>query len=103
MENLPVKKKLMIPPEHVLRFFISEDEQLDDLIILHHDKFEMCTTDKALYEAMGSIKEYDQFNKPKLAKFLEVVKILPEEKKILTHERVEQLRKLALKKRNGKI
>lgn len=95
--RLPVKKRIMLHPEHILRFFIGQDPQLDDLIIFHHEKFQITTTDFALYQALGSIKEYDDFNKIKLVKFLEVTTVLPQPKRVLTHERVSELRLKALK------
>lgn len=96
--NLPVKKRIRLKAEAVLRFFIAEDELLDNLIILEPDKYELTASDAALYQAIGSIKEYDKFEKAKLVKFLEVVTIVPAQKFMLTHERVSELRKLALKK-----
>ena len=100
--NLPIKKRIILKPEHILRFFIGQDEQLDDLIIFHNEKFHLTASDAGLYQAMGSIKEYDDFNKAKLVKFLEVVSIVPARKIMLTHERVSELRNLALKKKPKK-
>jgi len=96
--KLPVKKRIMLRAEHILRFFIGQDEQMDDLIIFHNDKFDITATDAGLYQAIGSIKDYDNFNKAKLVKFLEGVTIIPARKLLLTHERVSQLRNIALKK-----
>jgi len=96
-KNLPEKKRILLRPEHILRFFITEDSRLDDLIIFHHDQFELMMTDVGLYEALGSLKEYDDFKKAKLVKLLEVTRLIPSTKILLTHDRVEQVRKLALK------
>lgn len=96
--NLPVKKRIILRPEHILRFFIGDDPQMDDLIIFHNEKYDLTASDAGLYQALGSIKEYDNFNRAKMVKFLEAVSIIPARKMLLTHERVSELRSLALKK-----
>ena len=66
----------------------------------HH--IELITDDLSLYEALGSLQEYDNFPRNKLTKLLEVVHVssfrerTKKEKPILTEERVEVLRKIAL-------
>ncbi len=100
--NLPVKKRIMLRAEHILRFFIGEDEEMDNLIIFHNDKYDITATDAGMYQAIGSIKEYDHFNRAKLVKFLEGVSIVPAHKLTLTHERVSELRNIALKKEEEK-
>ena len=57
----------------------------------------LITTDFNLYEALGSLQQYDNFRSEKLVKFLEQVSIEHTPKKLLTHERVDELRKNALK------
>jgi len=100
-QNLPIKKRLNLKAEHILMFFIGTDEKLDDLIIFHPDIYDLTTTDLALYQALGSIKEYDNFQRAKLVKFLEAVSVTTLPKTVLTHDRVEFLRKLALQKINN--
>ena len=91
----------------ILKFLIEEDKQLDTLIIYNPTK-QLITTDFAIYEALASIKPYDNFNLNKLKKFFEVVNIVSykeqfnKEKPLLNEERVEQIRKAALKKGDKK-
>ena len=64
------------------------------------------TPDKDIYEAVGSIQQYDDFNLHKLKKMFEVVEVQSFRAKqgempILTHERVEEIRKRALGGKNG--
>ena len=83
----------------VLRYLIGNDDKLETLIICNPYKQRFITTDQELYHAIGSIKEYDEFNLKKLSKFFEMVTVRTVAKKqLLTEERVEQLRAEALSK-----
>ena len=92
----------MLDSESLLKYFLGTDDEIDTLITCRSD-VQLSTTDKALYEALGSIKEYDNFKLARLIKLLEVTDIISyrmgsgREKGILTHEQVEHLRKTALK------
>ncbi len=94
-------QKIFLNAPTILRFLIGEDAQLSDLIIL--GKKPMMTTDKELYEAVGSLAKYDSFAPTKLSKLFEVVDVYPHrdlartEKPLLTFEKVEAIRKEALK------
>lgn len=101
-QNIPIKKRIILRAEHILRFLIGEDSQLDNLVIFHSDKYELTASDAGLYQALGSVKEYDHFSRAKLVKFLEAVRIMPAHKRVLTHERVSELRLKALKKKEKK-
>lgn len=103
-EERKIQKKLMIKPEAILRYLISDDDKMDTLIMCQGEQLNLVTTDYYLYEAMGCVKEYDNFKLNKLVKFFQVVEIQSygRKKEILKDERVEELRKLALKeKENG--
>ncbi|PIN72178.1 hypothetical protein COV21_02995 [Candidatus Woesearchaeota archaeon CG10_big_fil_rev_8_21_14_0_10_45_5] len=97
------KQKMFLKPEAVLKYFLGTDEHIDTIITCRGSEFEIMTYDYNLYEALGSIKPYDNFKLARLVKFLEVVdvlsyeKALGSEKPILKEERVEELRKIALK------
>lgn len=91
------KQILYLTPENLLKYFLNTSEDIDTLILCKNSEVTLRTTDQSLYEALGSIKPYDNFNQSKLVKLLEVTIIDHEPKKILTHERVEELRELALK------
>ncbi|MBW2991871.1 hypothetical protein KY345_01500 [Candidatus Woesearchaeota archaeon] len=95
-------KKMMIKPEAILRYLISDDDKMDTLIMCQGEQLNLITTDYYLYEAMGSVKPYDEFKLNKLVKFFQVVEIQSHgrKKNILKEERVEELRKLALKEKN---
>ena len=87
----------------ILRFLITEDEKLDTLIMCRSNSIKLLTSDQCLYEALGSVKDYDSFNQKKLVKLLEVTEIVSSERQlkrrrqILRHEAVDDIRDLALK------
>ena len=99
----PRKHRHLLKAEDILRYLIANDEKVDTHIMCKPNNIDLITTDYSLYEAMGSIKPYDEFKLNKLTKLLEVVDITTyrhanrKEKPILKDERVEELRKLALK------
>jgi hypothetical protein len=97
------KKKLIIRPEAILRYLITDDDKMDTLIMCKGEQLNLSTTDYDIYEAMGSVKPYDNFKLNKLVKFFQVVDIqgCGKKKEILKEERVEELRKLALKHKEG--
>ncbi len=85
-------------PEAILKYFLGASDDIDTLIMCKSSEVTLKTTDANLYEALGSVMPYDNFMNNKLVKLLEVVDIEHAEKKILTHERVDELRAVALKK-----
>jgi hypothetical protein len=99
------KQKMHLSPENILKFFLGSDDEIDTLIKCKGSEIDFETYDCELYEALGCLKDYDNFKLNKLIKFLEVVDVLSyrrshyKEKPILTHERVDELRKKALKKK----
>ncbi len=97
-DGKPEKKKLLLKPEAILRYLISADEDMENLIFFRSSDVDIITTDRNVYEALGSVKPYDEFKLNKLAKLFEVVEVQPQEKVILKDERVEEIRKNALKK-----
>ncbi len=103
-ENRIQKQKLYLKAGAILKYFLGTSDRIDTLVICRNNEIDLVTTDQDLYEALGSLKEYDNFNQRKLVKFLEVVEIgslkrvKGMDRSILTHERVEELRKVALKK-----
>ena len=103
-ENGIQKQKLYLKAGAILKYFLGTSNKIENLILCKNNEVDLVTTDQDLYEALGSLKDYDNFNQRKLVKFLEVVEIgslkrvKGRERSILTHERVEELRKIALKK-----
>lgn len=99
------RKKMMIKPEAILRYLISEDDKMDTLIMCQGEQLNLMTTDYYLYEAMGCIKDDDKFKLNKLVKFFQVVEVQSHGRKkaILKDERVEELRKLALKEKEKNL
>lgn len=97
------KQKRFLEPEIILRYLIIDDDKLDTLIMCKSVEISLFTSDHNLYEAIASIKPYDAFKLNKLAKLLEVTEVVPhnKEKTILKHERVDELRNLALKKEDN--
>ncbi|MEK6962916.1 MAG: hypothetical protein AABX70_00710 [Nanoarchaeota archaeon] len=82
--------------EHILRYLITEDENLSTLILCNPKQVPLVTTDHDLYEALGSIQPEDHFQLNKLTKLLETVHTQHRHKEILTHLRVEEIRNKAL-------
>ena len=92
MEN---KAAYYLTSEAIFKYFLNTSDQIDTLIMCKGTEVNIATTDQNLYEALGSLQEDDGYKPNKLVKFLEVVTIDHAPKKILTHERVEELRKIA--------
>jgi hypothetical protein len=103
MEN---KQRMFISAEALLRFLMGEDK-LHTLITTQNSQVELITTDQAIYEALGSVEDRKEIDINLLVKFLEVVKVFPhteftkEERKVLTHERVDELRSKVGKSGSG--
>ena len=102
-ETAERQKKMIIKPEAILRYLITDDDKMDTLIMCKGEQLNLITTDYSLYEAMGSVKPYDNFKLNKLVKFFQVVDIrgCATRKEILKDGRVEELRMLALKSKEG--
>ena len=103
--NTPINRRsMMLKASAILKYFLESDDEIDTLITCKPADVELMCYDISLYEALGSLKEYDNFNMRRLVKFIESVEIISfkknvnQEKPVLTHERVEELRKEALKK-----
>ena len=96
------KHQYFLTAEAVLKYLLGTNERIETMIMCKSPDTDLTTTDYDLYEAFGSLRKYDDITKAKMVKLLEVVDINSYrkekgEKKILTHERVEELRKLAIK------
>jgi len=97
------KHKMRLSSEAILRYLIGNDDELDTLIMCKSSEIELVTYDLNVYEALASVKPYDNFRLNKLAKLFEVVDVQSykertgNNKPILVDARVEELRKLALK------
>ena len=103
------KKPMYINSEKILRYLVTDDDALDTLIMCKSAEIELITTDFNLHEAIGSIKDKDNFRLNKLAKFFETVKVVSYQnvkqkpKPILKEERLRELRKkVLLEEQNGK-
>ena len=78
--------------------FITE-EKLHTLITTQNTQVDLTTTDQELYEALGSVKKRNEIDINLLVKLLEVTTVESFEhqnnkkRKILTHEKVEEIRK----------
>ncbi len=96
------KQQRYLTAEAILRYLLQTDDSIDTMIKCNPSGVRLVTTDQSLYEAFGSIKNYDDINLRNLVKFLEVVDIVSfrekmrKPRKILSEKRVEELRKQAL-------
>jgi len=99
------KRTVYLDSQSLLKFFLGADDEVDTLIKCKGTEVDLITYDTDLYEALGSIKPYDNFQIQKLVKLFEVLDILSyrknfgKEKPILTHERVDELRTGVLNKK----
>ncbi len=89
--------------EDILRYLITDDETLTTLVLCNPQQVSLVTTDQDLYEALGSIQPHDSFQLSKLTKLLEIVHTQHKHKPILTHQRVEEIRKKALHSINNPL
>jgi hypothetical protein len=89
------KQTYYLTSEAILKYFLGKSEQIDTLILCRGDEVNLTTTDFNLYEALGSVENREKFDINKLIKFLETVHIETGAKRVLSHERVQELRKLA--------
>lgn len=97
------KQKMILKASAILKYFLGTDDKIDTLIKCKPSNIELICYDQSLYEALGSLKDYDGFDFRKLVKFLESVDITSYKEKfdtkpILTDERVDELRTEVLKK-----
>lgn len=97
----------MLKAEDILAYLLGTDEALDTLIKCKPSGIDLVCYDQSLYEAMGSFKDYDEFNFRKLVKLIESADIisfkaaLRRPRPVLTEPRVEELRQRALAKQNS--
>ena len=96
------QETVFVKPEILLRYLITDDDAVDTLITCKHVEYALVTSDNTVYQALGSISQYDDVRLNRLTKFFEVVDVFSakektgKQKMILTQERVEEIRKLAL-------
>ena len=103
-ENTGEQKSMILKASAILKYFLGTNDKIDTLIKCKPSNVDLSCFDQSLYEALGSLKEYDDFDFRKLVKFLESVDIVSfkknvKERPILTDKRVEELREEALKKK----
>ena len=55
-KNVQKARKMMIKPEAILRYLITDDDRMDTLIMCQGEQLNLITTDHYVYEAMGSVK-----------------------------------------------
>ncbi len=97
------KQTMHLRPEKILKFLLGTNEDVDTLIMCRGTEIDFITYDYELYEAIGAIKAEDSFKLNRLIKLLEVVDVVSyrkntgKEKPVLTHGRVDELRKEAFK------
>ena len=98
------RKKYFLSSGIILRYLIGNDDKIETMIICKDSDTDLITTNLALHEAFGSINQNDELKPGKTAKLFENVDVLSyrqmkgQNKPVLTHERMDELRELALKK-----
>ncbi len=105
MQTTANKQQLYLGTEQILRYLLNTDEKIDTLITCKGTEMQITTYDSDVYQALGSLTpEEKQESFPRTVKLLEVADIIPfritsgTEKRILTSERIAQLRAIATKK-----
>jgi hypothetical protein len=98
------ERRKLLKASAILRYFIGGDDQLETLIMCKPSDIGLFCYDQSLYEALGSLRDYDEFDFRKLVKFIESVDVISykahfrmNERPILTEGRVEVLRSKALR------
>ena len=100
--NQKQMQQYFLKAEAILKYFLGTSEKISTMIMCKGSTYDLATTDYELYQALGSVTSYDNVAKAKLTKLLEAVDVLShrretgEGKKVLTHERAEELRKIAI-------
>ena len=100
-ENTEKQRSMLLRASGILKYLLGTDDKIDTLIKCKPENVTVTCYDQSLYEALGSLKDNDEFNFRKLVKFLESVDIISFRKNVnptkplLTEERVEKLRKEA--------
>jgi hypothetical protein len=108
-EGMPGPNSTVLQADGILKYFLGTDDDIDTLIKCKPSSVELVCLDQSLYEALGSLKDYDEFDFRKLVKFLEAVEIisykfnLKRGRPVLTETRVEELRTAALAKNNHQL
>ena len=97
------RHKYFLTAEAILKYLLQTSERISTMIMCKDENIDLTTTDYELYQAIGSVQKYDTLTRARLVKFLENVDVFSYrqekgEKRVLTHDRVEELRKLALGK-----
>jgi len=92
MKEMKMKKKMFLEAEAILRYLLDSDDNVDTLVTCKSTEVDLMTSVQALYAALGSVEDRDNFKLNKLIKLLEVTKFVDNGRKVLTHEFVDELR-----------
>ena len=99
MEHTTNIQEVYLNASTILRYLVAGDDQLETLIMCNPANQVFITTDQDLYNALASLQSYEELNKNKLVKLLELVHIRPAKQRVIIRpEWVEKTRKEALKK-----
>jgi hypothetical protein len=103
--KVPARRRRTVPLDAVtlLKFLLGTDPKIETALLCPPSHVQYVTSDAALYQAVGSLKPYDDVHTNKIAKLLEITIIVPQPKWPLTHARVDELRAHALKANAGEI
>ena len=104
-QNQPVRQRTQVPLDviTILKFLLGADKEIEAGILCPDSHVQFVTSDAALYQAIGALKPYDQVPPTRIAKLLEITIIIPQPKWPLTHERVDELRAMALRNSIGQL
>lgn len=100
-----IKNSVRLNAEIILKYLIGNDEKIETMIMCKNPNVDLATTDKEVYDALGSLRPYDSFKINRLTKFFENVDVhsfrqnTGSEKQVLTFQRADELRKSALNKK----
>ena len=103
MSKMEIAKnqQVFLDAEKILRYMVGDNE-ISTIIDCKSQETQLLTNDFEIYCALGSLMPNDNVDIRRLAKLFEVSDVIPfrqsgSQKPVLTFERVDELRKKALK------
>ena len=97
----------LLKADQILRYLISEDDEMDRMIMCKPPESELAAYDNEIYGALASVRSYDNIDINRLKKFFEVVNVCSykeetgNDKPIIKEDKVDKIRASALKKESS--
>ena len=94
--------QIKLDSDVILKYLMGNDEKIETMIMCKNPNVDLTATDREVYDALGSLRPYDNFKINRLTKFFENVDVhsfrqnTGSEKPVLTFEKADALRQSAL-------